>query len=88
MHLSREALVKAQHLRLERCQIIAGRHCHAADTQEIREDAIARDRGDGFGMELNAVQFMVTMAEPHDRACLGAGGNGQLVGEAVFLDHQ
>ena len=39
-------------------------------------------------MELNAVQVMVTVAEPHDSACLGARGDGQLVRKAVFLDHQ
>lgn len=62
MHLSREALVEAQHLGFQCRHILAGRYGHAADPQEIRQNAIPRDRGDGFGMKLNAVQFMVTVA--------------------------
>ena len=62
MHLSRKALVEAQHLGFQRRHILACWNRHAADPQEVRQNAIARDRGDGFGMKLNAVQFMVTVA--------------------------
>ena len=63
MHLSREALVEAQHLGFQRRHILARWHRHAADPQEVRQNAIARDRGDGLRVELNAVQFMVTVAK-------------------------
>ena len=49
VHLARKPLIEAQHLAFQIRQIIAECHIHAADSQEIGQNAVTGDRGDGSG---------------------------------------
>src|SRR5258708_20873884 len=43
-------------------------------------------REDRFGVELDAFDFVAAVAEAHDDAVVGLGGDGQLAGQGFFLD--
>jgi hypothetical protein len=43
---------------------------------------------DGFGVELDAFDFVATMAEAHDDAVVSLGGDGEFAGQGFFLDDQ
>src|SRR5580692_8112128 len=56
--------------------------------QEIFEELFAGSSEDGFGMELDAFDFVTAMAEAHDDAVGGFCGDGQLARERFAFDDE
>ena len=47
-----------------------------SEVKEILEELLAGDGEDGFGVELDPFDFVAAMAEAHDDAVAGLGGDG------------
>jgi hypothetical protein len=56
--------------------------------EEILQELLAGLGQDGFGVELDAFQFVAAVADAHDDAVLGFGGDGEFAGERFSFDDQ
>src|SRR5260370_3024772 len=56
--------------------------------QEVLEELFAGIGEDGFGVELDAFDFVATMAETHDDAVVSLGRDGELARQGFFLDDE
>ena len=49
--------------------------------EEIFQELLAGFGEDGFGVKLNAFDFVAAVTEAHDDAVIGLGSDGQLAGQ-------
>ena len=63
-------------------------HAVSLQGKKILEEVLARVGENGFGVELDAFDFVAAMTEAHDDAVVGLGGNREFVGQGFFLDDQ
>jgi len=56
--------------------------------EKILEELLAGIGEDGFGMELDAFDFVATMPEAHDDAVVSLGGDGEFARQGFLLDNQ
>ena len=56
--------------------------------KKIFEELLAGIGEDGFGVELDAFDFVATVTEGHDDAVVGLGGDRQLARQGFFFDDQ
>ena len=59
-----------------------------SERQKILQELLAGIGEDGFGMELHAFDFVAAVAEAHDDAVVGFGGDGKLARQRFFFDDQ
>ena len=62
--------------------------CSELQGQEILQELLAGIGQDGFGVELDAFDFMFFVAESHDDAVVGFGGDGEFTRQGFFLDDE
>ena len=58
------------------------------ERQEVLEELFAAGGEDGFGVELDAFEFGATVADAHDDAVVGFGGDGEFAGHGFTVDDQ
>src|SRR6267142_6868829 len=56
--------------------------------QEVLQELLAGFGEDRFGMELDAFDFVAAVAEAHDDAVIGFGGDGEFARERFALDDE
>ena len=63
---------------------------HAAPLQreEVCEELLAGVGEDGLGVELDAFNLVPAVAEAHDDAVIGFGGDGKLVRQRFLFDNE
>ena len=59
---------------------------HTSEAEEILEQLLAGDGEDGFGVELDPFDLVAAMAEAHDDAVAGLGGDGELARKRFTFD--
>jgi len=56
--------------------------------QEVLEELLTGGGEDGFGVKLDAFDFVAAVAEAHDDTVAGFGSDGQLAGKGFALDDE
>jgi len=56
--------------------------------QEILEELLTGSGEDGFGVELDAFEFMAAVAEAHDDAVVSFGGDGEFARKRFAFDDE
>ena len=56
--------------------------------KEILQELLAGFGEDGFGVELDAFDFVATMTEAHDDAVVGFGSDGEFARQGFSFDNQ
>ena len=58
------------------------------ERQEVLEELFAAGGEDGFGVELDAFEFGATVADAHDDAVVGFGGDGEFARQRFAVDDE
>src|SRR5580704_1941852 len=56
--------------------------------EEVLQELFAAGGEDGFGVELDAFEFRSAVADAHDDAVVGFGGDGEFAGERFAVDDE
>jgi len=58
------------------------------ERQKVLEELFAAGGEDGFGVELDAFEFGATVADAHDDAVVGFGGDGEFARQRFAVDDE
>jgi len=57
-------------------------------SEKVLQELLAGFGEDGFGVELDAFDFVAAVAEAHDDAVVGFRGDGELAGQGFSFDNE